>query len=196
VLRRILALAGVILLGLVIGAASGVIAISPASMGSTDFSGWKTSTMIGSPAADPYTRAIVARTGLLALTRQETVYFTRATDEKGRPLTDKCIYRLDGGSLPTRWWSVTLYAADNYLAVNGDNAHSFDATRAGQSGEGRWSVVVGRANADKGPWISTRNSGRFTLTLRLYNPEASVLQNPASLSFPTIRTLSCGGVGA
>ncbi len=195
-MRQALALTALILLGLVVGGLSALWAINANLTGTQNFGGWIGSRLVGSPAADPYTRAIVARTGLLALTRKEAVYFTRATDEKGRALSDKCTYRLDGGPLPARWWSVTLYAADNYLAVNGDNAHSFDATRASRTPDARWSVMVGRDHADKGPWMSSRNSGRFTISLRLYNPEAVVLDHPQDVAFPTLRTLSCGGAGA
>lgn len=192
---RRLGLVAVTAAGLLVGLASGVAAISLAAPGLDDYGGWRTASAIGSPAAGPYTRAVVARTGLLALTRREAVYFTRYADDRGAPLSETCRYRLDGVGLPARWWSVTLYAADNFLAVNGDHAYAFDATRAPPDPAASWHVIIS-PTAEPGPWISSRNAGRFSLTLRLYNPAPEALAAPAAIRFPQIHRLSCRGTGA
>ena len=45
------------------------------------------------------TRAIIARDGLLALSAREAVYFSLYTDEHDRPLSESCIYELNGPPL-------------------------------------------------------------------------------------------------
>ncbi|MBA4768235.1 MAG: DUF1214 domain-containing protein, partial [Porphyrobacter sp.] len=82
---------------------------SKMAFGDVDVGGWRSDFAIGSEAADPYTRARVARHGLLALAKTEAVYFTRATDDTGAPLREACTYILSGGTMPAGWWSVTLY---------------------------------------------------------------------------------------
>jgi len=83
------------------------------AFGNVDVDGWRSDFAIGSKAADPYTRARVARHGLLALAKSEAVYFTRTTDDAGAPLSDRCHYRLSGGPMPAGWWSDALRRAEH-----------------------------------------------------------------------------------
>ena len=92
------------------------------AFGNVDVGGWRSDFAIGSKAADPYTRARVARHGLLALAKTEAVYLTRTTDDAGAPLREACTYRLSGGAMPAGWWSVTLYGAGSMLPANTDEA--------------------------------------------------------------------------
>ena len=158
--------------------------------------GWQTSQLAGSIDADPWTRARVALTGLLALNRSQAIYFTTATDSSGARLSESCRYRVNGGPLPARWWSVTVYADDDYLPQNEDNALSFDATRVGPDGSGRWQALVAPRRTPAvpdGAWASSHKAGRFTLTLRLYNPTPAAQANAALVPLPTVTRLDCGG---
>ena len=91
----------------------------------------------GSVDADPWTRARIALTGLLALTRDQAIYFTTQTDDSGARLREECRYRVTGGAMPARWWSVTVYADDDFLPQNEDDALSFDATEVKPDPQGQ-----------------------------------------------------------
>lgn len=162
------------------------------SFGNVNVGGWRSDFAIGSSAADPYTRARVARHGLLALAKTEAVYFTRFADDDGEPLREACRYRIGGGSMPAGWWSVTLYDARSMLPGNKDGALSIDA---GRTGPGAWqAVITSERPADAAHWISSRNAGTFDLTLRLYMPEPALLADPAAvLEPPSITRLGCEG---
>jgi len=162
------------------------------AFGDVDVGGWRSDFAVGSKAADPYTRARVARHGLLALAKTEAVYFTRATDEAGEGLRERCTYRLSGGPMPAGWWSVTLYDGASMLPANDDDALSIDAEGAG---EGAWSAIIApQRPAGGAAWISSRAAGEFDLTLRLYMPSRELLARPATaLSPPRIERLSCEG---
>jgi hypothetical protein len=162
------------------------------AFGDVDVGGWRSDFAVGSEAADPYTRARVARHGLLALAKTEAVYFTRATDDSGAPLREACTYKLSGGAMPAGWWSVTLYDAQSMLPANSDGALSIDAERAGG---GAWqAVIASKRPADGGLWISSRGAGSFDLTLRLYMPEVTLLTDPnTALVPPKITRLACEG---
>jgi hypothetical protein len=162
------------------------------AFGDVDVRGWRSDFAIGSETANPYTRARVARHGLLALAQSEAVYFTRATDDAGAPLREGCSYRLRGGPMPAGWWSVTLYDAKSMLPANTDNALSIDASRAGT---GAWSAVIApQRPASDEAWISSRKAGNFDLTLRLYMPAPALLDEPnASLVPPRVERVSCEG---
>jgi len=163
---------------------------SKMAFGDIDVHGWRSDFAIGSEAADPYTRLRVARHGLLALAQTEAVYFTRAVDDAGAPLSEGCTYRLSGGPMPAGWWSVTLYDGQSMLPANTDNALSIDGGRAGG---GAWSAVIApRRPADEGMWISSRGAGRFDLTLRLYMPEAALIAAPqTALDPPRVERVEC-----
>jgi len=162
------------------------------AFGDVDVGGWRSDFAIGSKTADPYTRARVARHGLLALAKTEAVYFTRTTDDAGAPLRDACTYRLSGGTMPAGWWSVTLYDSQSMLPANTDSALSIDAERAG---DGAWEAVIAPQKPEGAAhWISSRSAGTFDLTLRLYMPDAALLADPeTALDPPRLARLSCEG---
>lgn len=191
-LRRVLAWAAAIVAGVVLGAAS---ACATLEIGANSFGkrygAWTHNRAAGSTAAGPYTRAIIAKEGLLALSAREALYFNLAEDETGRPLSESCVYEISGGELAARWWSVTLYARDGFLVQNSDVAHSLDASRV----RGRvWRARIAPVRGDAAYWLSSREARRgFSLTLRVYNPHRDFRASAETL--PELRRISCAGDG-
>lgn len=191
---RWLRIVGAIVVGLVVGGGSAVWVLRNGELlGDFEKDYWFGNDEAGSVAADPYTRGIVASIGLLALNKSETIYFHRYKDEQGRQLREGCVYELSGTSLPTRWWSLTVYAADHFLPVNEDRAFSVDATQTVKGTDGSWTVRIAPDRADAANWISSKAAGEFSLALRMYNPDAVALDDTASIPFPTVATISCDG---
>jgi len=190
-LRRILAWLVAIVAGAVLGAASAWAALSFGGSSFTEHYGaWIHSRAAGSAAADPYTRAITAREGLLALSAREALYFSLYEDERGRPLSESCVYQLDGRPLDARWWSVTVYADDNFLVQNTDNAHSIDASRVGN--DRAWTARISPVRGDAAHWLSSREARRgFVIMLRVYNPQRDF--HASAQSLPVLSTVSCAG---
>lgn len=190
-LRRVLAWAVAALIGVVLGVGS---AWATLEFGRASFvehyGAWAHSRATGSEAAGPYTRAIIARDGLLALSAREALYFSLYEDDQGRRLDESCVYELSSPPLAARWWSVTLYAADNFLVRNNDNAGSVDASRIGL--DSAWSVRVAPVRGNAPHWLSSRAAGRnFSLTLRVYNPQRDFTASAESL--PRLTAVSCAG---
>ncbi len=187
-------------IGIVLGGASALYmaglwpGMKPLDFGDVQVDGWRSDYAIGSEAADIYTRARVARHGLLGLAKSEAVYFTRTRDDDGQVLRESCDYRLSGGDMPAEWWSITLYDPESMLPMNEDSALSYDKSRAGS---GRWEAIISPQAPESEGWISSRNAGTFDLTLRLYVPEAALLDTPeTALSPPAVELLQCAGEGA
>ncbi len=189
-----------VLVGLILGgvgglgaalAAAGILGPGVSLGGQINASGWTSDWTIGSEAANPWTRARVARHGLLALTKEEAVYFTRTTDDAGERLTEACTYRVSGGAMPAQWWSVTLYNSESFLPDNTDNALSYDLTDA--AGASDWSFTISPEPAAEGGWVSSRAAGTFDLTLRLYKPSPELIADPETvLAPPRVEKLDCG----
>ncbi len=178
-------------LGLVAGVGSALWTMKHGS-GTEVHDRWAGSKLAGSPGADPWTRAQVALTGLLALSRSQAIYFRRSVDDAGAPLREACRYRVTGGPLPGRWWSVTVYASDDYLPLNDDDALSFDATEVRPDAQGRWSAIVtSQRPTGGGAWASTSHAGAFDLTLRIYNPRPRAQADFGAIAFPKVERLDC-----
>lgn len=192
-LRQVLAWIATLIVGVALGGASAWAALAlGGSSFSKQYGAWSHNSAAGSQAADPYTRAIIAREGLLALSAREALYFTLARDERGRPLNEACIYDLSGPDPDARWWSVTLYADDDFLARNDDHAASVDASRVHSGRDGLWHARVSAVRGDAAHWLSSRAARRgFSLTLRVYNPQRGF--TPSAEGLPHLTTLSCGG---
>lgn len=190
------------LVGLILGglgglgaalAAGGIVGSGISLGGQINVQDWKSDWTIGSAAANPWTRARVARHGLLALTKEEAVYFTRTTDEAGDALTEACTYKVSGGAMPAQWWSVTLYNSESYLPDNTDNALAYDMTDAAAANAEDWSFTVSRVPAAEGGWVSSQAAGTFDLTLRLYKPTPDLIADPETvLTPPRVEKLGCG----
>lgn len=181
-----------LILGAVLGLGSAWVAVDRFALsGEVAVNGWRGNLYTGSSAADPYTRAAIAKNALLALSRSETVYFFRTTDDQGRRFDARCTYRLDGGPMPSRWWSVTLYDETLFLARNEDAAPAIDATRAVKDEAGRYGVLIGPLRDGAPNWISTNAAGAFALTIRLYNPDAAIQADPAAAPLPSVVRVAC-----
>ncbi|WP_417476725.1 DUF1214 domain-containing protein [Maricaulis sp.] len=170
-----------------------LLVFGPFELGGTAVGPWKTNLLIGDPAASPAVRAAIARRGLLALNRSETVYFNATSDDSGQGLREDCSYRVSFDQQPdTRWWSLTLYAEDDFLAVNGDSAHSITAEHAAADAAVSINIAVA-ASRPEGPdyWMSSRHAGNFALTLRLYQPDPAISDDPVQAILPRIERRSC-----
>lgn len=208
-IRRVAAYGLSALLGLALGIASALYmaglwpGMKPLEFGDIEVGGWRSDFAIGSDAANPYTRARVARHGLLALAKSEAVYFTKTTDASGQPLTEDCTYRLLVDQMPARWWSITLYNSESLLPINEDEALSVNADQVSEArGQGEYlmplvPIIVARDRPEDGLWISSRNASQFDLTLRLYMPDDYLLEKPEdALSAPSLTRVSCDGDAA
>jgi hypothetical protein len=150
---------------------------------------WKTSLATGSAQSDPYTRAYTALHGLFAMDRTEALYFVARTDSSGQPLDGACRYRIVGRDPSARWWSITAYGADDYLIPNPMQRYAVTASAIARQADGSFVVQIGGTGGGSN-WIAAGN-GRFSLTLRLYNPGPDVTLDPGNAALPLIAKIDC-----
>jgi hypothetical protein len=143
----------------------------------------------GSPDADMYTRASIALNALLALGRDETMYFVATHDDAGHPLRSNCSYRVEGVPPKARWWSVTAYADDMFLFDAPNQHYSLNGTTAKLDDHGHFSFTTGAQERTGTFWLPTPGQRGMLFTLRLYNPEPELQAAPTSLSPPAIQAL-------
>ena len=158
--------------------------------GSAKSGPWVTSAVTGSADADLRTRATVAVAGLLALSAKEAIYFNAEEDSAGAPLDGRCRYRVTGHDPKARWWSITLYGADHFLAPNPEQRFSFHARNVPRAGHETFAFDVGPTGEGEA-WLPTGGQTRFALTLRAYNPDPAIIGRPDRVNLPRIEKVSC-----
>jgi hypothetical protein len=189
-MRFLLRFVAALLIGTILGLGATWFTVVRGTVGGAVTDGpWHTNLSAGSAEGGPYLRAAVAVHGLLALNRSETIYYGAARDGRGEAFDSNCTYRISGRDPPARWWSITAYGADDYLIPNPANRYSVSLNSVKRRADGSFAITVARQSREPN-WIPVAN-GAFSLSLRLYNPQASVAANPASVALPAIEKVSC-----
>ncbi len=152
---------------------------------------WTTSLGYGTKATDPLTRAMVARSGLLALPAKETVYWMAKTDAGGAPLDGNCRYSLSGTPLDARWWSVTVYDSKGYLVDNPVRRWSVNGANVALDAGGEWRVTIAPDKPGDAAWLPGTKGQPFQLTLRMYNPGKAFRADPATAVLPRLVKEGC-----
>jgi hypothetical protein len=180
-MRRTVYALTMLLAGLLLGVGSAWYAIAGGAGTVEAYGPWEINPLVGSAAAGPWDRARVARHALLGLTREEAVYYVASRDSDGRSLSAEATYRISGGGIPARWWSITAYGPDYFLIPNEPGRYSFNSETVTRGDDGRFALLVGRT-PQAGDWLPLGEAQRFDLLLRLYLPEG----RPSARDLPLI----------
>ena len=180
-----------ICVGLALGVGRAMRTGRAGAFGSDDTIGaWTTGRDFGTADQGATTRAVVAMRGLLALPASEARYYTASVDDGGQPLAGNCTYRVTGGLLPARWWSLTLYDKSGYLVANDADTFSVGSAGLPANEQNRWTVLVSPIQ-QQGRWLPTGGKPGFDLTLRVYLPADGGSGNLTAAQLPSIRKESC-----
>src|SRR5690606_3734424 len=98
---------------------------SDVRFGALTIGSWTAYPRGGTANADPYVRAVIARTGLLPVGLGDGVSFIARTDDNGRPLDGRCTIAISGVTPAARFWTLTLYNTDGGLVANSLSRHGF-----------------------------------------------------------------------
>ncbi|MBS0275526.1 MAG: DUF1214 domain-containing protein [Proteobacteria bacterium] len=189
-MKLALKILAVLVIGILLGlGATWLFVVRGAMPGGVTDGPWKTNLLIGSSGGDMRVRAAVAVHGLFALNRSETIYYSTNADSDGNRLDGNCTYLLTGRDPPARWWSITAYAADDYLIPNAAKRYSVSKNSVTRNAAGQFTATLSRRRSSR-DWIALGGK-RFSLTLRLYNPSPSVAADPAHVALPSIKKVSC-----
>jgi hypothetical protein len=188
-MRFLLKLLVCLVIGVALGLGATWFAMTQMNPGMAADGPWRISLLTGSSQSGPYLRANIALHGLLALNRSETVYYTADHDSNGERLDGNCIYRIVGREPDARWWSITAYGPDDYLMANKHDLWSISGQTVQLKSDSTFAITASRHRAPSN-WIPV-TKGRFSLTLRLYNPGAGVIDDPANAMVPSIKRVVC-----
>jgi hypothetical protein len=160
--------------------------------------GWMAARNIGSVDTHTLTRAFIANIGLFANSQSEAIYLQAYTDKPfdlanifaGQPirrLEGGKHYRIRGTDIPSAWWSITLYGADDYLFANTENRHAWRSDELVREADGSFVIdVAPERPAGSRHWLPSPDRGQVSLTLRVYHPDAAVVANLDTYALPRL----------
>ena len=149
---------------------------------------WRVEPSGGGAGADPYTRARLARSGMIPLGRAEGIALTAVLDDTGRPLSASCRYEVVGPMPPARLWSLWVEPETSDPA-RPSAMHAGGIVRDRDGGF----VVTASRDVAPGNWLALPLEGSFTMRLALYDTPVARTGNASSLLAPAIRRLGCDG---
>ncbi len=156
---------------------------------------WTSNKLAGSSAANALTRARIAIHGILAMHRQETIYFFSSKDDLGNPLDPNLDWEIRGRGFDCRWWSFTLYDEEYQLIESLSRRYSVHSDNVVPEPDGSYRIIISRGNPGTN-WLASGNARRLMVTIRLYNPSQAVLDDVGSVALPSIRQLEKGWAAA
>lgn len=160
-------------------------------VGAVAISGWTAFPDMGTPDADPYSKARVAREGVLTLGRAEGLAFTAQRDSNGDALRIECAYLVEGTVPPARFW--TLYPSgpgDAALQASDTRPialHSYEVLRLPDNSV---SISVG-SKPTPGNWLAVLGNGPMTLNLTLYDTPIASSTGLTGIELPQILKVGC-----
>lgn len=193
-LQRILLILFVLLVAIGGGAASvWYVLNSQAGVGALTVDGWTAFPKIGTPEADPYSKARIAREGVLSLGRAEGLTFVAERDSEGNTLRRDCSYQVTGTTPPARFW--TMFVADKSLAALHNASGRVPATHSQavlRRSDNSFTVAFG-PHPTPGNWVSVAGAGPMTLVLTLYDTPIETNTGIEGIQLPRVKRTVCDG---
>ncbi|MCW5701212.1 MAG: DUF1214 domain-containing protein [Bradyrhizobium sp.] len=184
------------LLTLIIASAIGlgttyVTATKGTDLGTLKIGAWTARPKTGTSDVDPYSRAIIVRSGELPVGTGDGVAFIATTDDNDKPLDGRCDVVVSGVTPAARFWTLTLYNPKGQLVANTLQRHGFTSQEVIRGADGQFEVrVASRARA--GNWLPTGGIERYALMLRLYDtPVGVATRTQRDAPMPQIATVGC-----
>jgi hypothetical protein len=190
-MRLVIDLAIAIAIAIVIGVSSAWIAVERGRLfGAVTVGDWVAWPQEGSTEADPYSLAMLARTGELPLGSGEGLSFTADRDTDGAALTGACSYEIAGETPAARMWTLTAYDSAGRLMVNVARRPGFHSREIVRNTDGTFVIVVSTAVA-AGNWLPIAPVNAFSLVLRLYDTPLTTGSQIGNLVMPDIHRVAC-----
>jgi hypothetical protein len=151
---------------------------------------WEAWPGAGSPDADPYSIARLARTGEVPLGAGEGLAFTAIADQDGAPLAGNCTYRLDGQTPAARLWTLTAYDGDGRLMANPARRTGFHSREILRRQDGSFVISVSN-RVQPGNWLPVSTDGPFSLVYRLYDTPLTTAGEASDTMMPRVVREDC-----
>ncbi len=164
-------------------------------------SGWVTVDGIGSKDADFITRAVIAKIGIFANSKDRAIYLSSHLDQEFNykkffsgpkhwfVLSNTTHYRIKGNiNIPATWWSITLYDDKEFLFNNPEKRYSFTNYNLVTDSDGNFTIdVASKRPVGSTNWLPAPYNRPFNLKMRIYEPSKEVYKDIATYPLPKLQ---------
>jgi hypothetical protein len=152
---------------------------------------WTARPKTGSTDIDPYSRAVIARSGELPLGSGDGVMVLARGDDAGRPLDGRCDVTVDGITPLARYWTLTLYELNGRPVGNAVGRYGFTSREILRRADGSFAITIA-PRARPGNWLPSGGVQRYQLALRLYDTPVGVASRSGrETPLPSITSGAC-----
>lgn len=163
----------VVTLGVSLGLLSTWLAVERGhGFGAVNTGVWMSWPKTGSSDADPYARAVVARTGEVPLGVAEGLSFLARTDENGDALTGRCDYSVRSPVPTGRFWTLTPLTLDGGRFSPAGERSGITSGEIVRRADGTFEILLSRG-VRPGNWLPLARAEPFQLMLRVYDTQVS-----------------------
>lgn len=151
---------------------------------------WNAWPDVGSPAPNPYTRALITRESGFQLGRSEGLQFVATTDSDGLVLDLACSYRIEGRVPVSSFWTLYAVDEDGYnLAAPGTDL-AIRSSEIVRTSSGNIRLHVG-TRLRPSNWLELAGYGPFRLVMTLYDTTALSGFSANDMIMPRITMEGC-----
>ena len=159
--------------------------------GAVQIGAWTAWPKSGTAEADPYARAVFARSGELPLGLADGIAFEAMSDDSGTKLDGRCDTRISGRLPPARFWTITVYDARGRLIDNAAERYDFNSSEVVWNVDGTVEITLA-PRARSGNWLPSGGRDHVVVVLRLYDaPVGLGTRSGESAEMPTITQVHC-----
>ncbi len=126
----------------------------------------------GARDADPYARAVLARSGELPLGIAEGLTFVAKGERQGSLFDPRCIYRVSDPLPQARYWTLTATKPDGRLIGNPAKRYGFTSSEILRAADGSFEIAVA-AQVQPGNWLPVGAGEPYLLVLHLFDTAMS-----------------------
>jgi len=190
-LRLLIDIALAILVATTVGFSTAWLAVEHGRLfGSVTIGPWTAWPEAGGPNADPYSVALLARSGEVPLGAGEGVTFTAVADSRGEPLSGDCVYVVEGQTPAARLWTLTAYDAEGRLIANPAHRSGFHSREILRHPDGTFTIAIS-PDVEPGNWLPTARLKELQLVLRLYDTPLTTATEFVNIDMPEIDRVRC-----
>jgi hypothetical protein len=159
--------------------------------GAVQIGAWTAWPKSGTAEADPYARAVFARSGELPLGLADGIAFEATSDDSGTRLDGHCDTRIVGRLPPARFWTITVYDSRGRLIDNAAERYEFNSSAVVWNVDGTVEIMLA-PRARSGNWLPTGGRDHIVVVLRLYDaPIGLGTRSGETAGMPTITQVRC-----
>ena len=126
----------------------------------------------GARDADPYARAVLARSGELPLGIAEGLTFIARGERQGGLFDPRCVYVVSDPLPQARYWTLTATRPDGRLIGNPAKRYGFTSSEILRAADGSFEIAVA-AQVQPGNWLPVGAGEPYLLVLHLFDTAMS-----------------------